>query len=553
MFEIPFRPRKVNPTVAQQLHHQRTGPRNNYSLTETGKPFRTKKKDTFQSTRKYVNKVVYADNLDSPRSPRSLSPISSGSLGSEKSQASLVQSKQHSFNKLPDDPIDHFLSIKRRTSTQGRLQDLKEFSQGQESPRQNDILDFIERVRGGKVSASSAITSVKSGEVEAQEVKTGDGNGKAMLMKIVQRPPVDGALYGPIVAKRRQGVASKLSEKFRLPRAMVDRLAKKNSVSNLQEELKRKSLREHMNKPFPNSDSSSNDGDDMEKVKSLTLVRTGYCTIPKIRVGQRRRKDRLKTNRFLSKHQINRIRYLLFDERQKWAGQKEVDLDKQPPPLATGRHSERARKCSERVAKSEQSFDQDNQNIVRKLKNFLRDYQKTRDKKRNIGITVGFEAFKKGLLLPSVPHGEVEGHQQNSSEIKKVSLFDDKSKEGNEKGKFKKFSISQPPSLFRKTGSKHSFRGVDARDAQYVDPNFMTKQRFPEVNQMKRSKYVLQSTMRYHPTMRERLQVNPVDCEEYRCGFGDQQYLNCLATDWDKNYVKEVQPAKKFKRFRVKR
>lgn len=112
--------------------------------------------------------------------------------------------------------------------------------------------------------------------------------------------------------------------------------------------------------------------------------------------------------------------------------------------------------------------------------------------------------------------------------------------------------LAQPQKLFKQSRTRQSFRGIDARDGQYVDPNFMAKQRFPELNAIKESQYTLQCTMRYHTNMRERLQVNTVDYEEERFGFGDEQYLHCLATEWDENYVNELQATKKFKKFRVK-
>lgn len=558
LFEIPHKPPTKRITIVQQLRRQRTGNRIHFSLTNDpqhrAQDTKSLKKKSFKAHRSYVDRVVFADNLDSPKSPQSLTPPSSGTSSARAKNTTLPnvgKGSQQPNLKSPDDAIEKYLSGKRRASAQCLIEDLKHHPVEPDT-RDNEILDFLQRACNGTLPSVSNKSKLKVA-VKTLEPESNVESKRGKLLDIKRvRPAVDGALYGPIRVGHPQGIASKISEKFQLPKTMVDRLAKRNSAQNRQEKTMRKSMRGHMTKPFPTSDSSTEDEDcqdNIEDVKSLTLVRMGYCTIPKIKMGKRKRKDRLKTNRFLSKHQLNRIRYLFFDERQKWAQQDEVDLDKQPPPFV---QRQIVTKSGDKP-RSEQSFDQGHEKIFTKLKRYIREFQRQKDKETNKDGLVSFDGFRKGLLDGKVKNDtKTAADERKAGLLKPVSIFEEDQKRSLNKGVLKKFRIANPPKLFKHTRTRQSFRGIDGRDAQYVDPNFMTKQRFPELTKQPSSKCTLQSTMRYHTTIKERLQVNPVDYGEDRFGFGDRKYLSCLATDWDENFVQELQATKRFKKFRVK-
>lgn len=437
------------------------------------------------------------------------------------------------------------------------LLDLKQFSVDQESQHENDLLEFLDCVRKGKDTSESSKNSFRNNPRILPTKLDSQKKGKLLQIKSNQ-VHVDGAMYGPIIAQKPKGITGKLSEKFQLPRAMVERLAKKCSAKGAQAESKRKSMRGHMKKPFPQSESSSEgDGpDDYEEVKSLTLVRTNFSTIPKIRVSKRRRKDRLKTNRLLSKHQLNRIRYLFFDERQKWALQEEPELDRAPPPYLRGTTSmgRFSKSLDESTIRSEESFDHASikSNLYNKLRNFIREYRWSKDKESDKGKPLNFKSYRDGTLDEKLAQRNEKSSGSGIVHVKKLPLC-----EGSEKGFqnrriLKKFRIAQPQKLFRQSRRGKSFRGIDPRDAQYLDPNFMAKQRFPELNSTQEAAYSMQCTSRYPTTMRKRLQVNSVEPKEETFGFGDQKHLYCLATDWDSNYVDELKATKKFKTFRVK-
>lgn len=548
-------------TKVQQLRRQTTGNRINFTLTEdptAAKQSIPRRRNLVTQVKRYVDPVIFADNLESPKSPRSLSPTSTDASTTLQNCTTNAQINRHpSILKIPEDPLQNFLKNKRRASSQGLVQDQRQFVLEPHSPRENDILDFFGRIYQGKSASVPMVRNSKAGE-ERSDLSIKVHRNKKIL-KINPSKPIDGAFFGPIAAKRKQSVASKLSEKFQLPKAMVSRLEKKNSSKTAQEQSSRKSMRGHMLKPFPTSDSSGSDDceDNLEKVKSLTLVRTGYCTIPTIRVSTRRRKDRLRTNRHLNKQQVNRIRYLFFGERQKWAQKDEIDLGKEPPPSLPNRTPrEIISKPKDSLNKSsEVSFDQGHQKILFRLKRFLKQSQKEKDQAKNKVSSLNFEGYKSGGLVQlerAMENEQEDGSANQNGTIKKISLYDHDQDVLKSKGLLRKLKSIHPPALFKQTRTRQTFRGIDARDGQYVDPNFMTKQRYPEENQIKGSRYVLQSTMRYHGTIRKRLQVDGVGYDEERFGFEGQQFLHCLATEWDENYVNELKAVKKFKKFQVK-
>lgn len=551
---------KVHPlTKVQQLRRQTTGNRINFTLTEdptAAKQSIPKRKNLVQHVKSYVDPVIFADNLDSPKSPRSLSPTSTAASSTLHNITSNAQFKRHpSILKLPEDPIQNFLKAKRRASSQGLVQDQRQFVLEPHSPRENDILDFFDRIYQGETPTEALARNSKAVQ-ERSDVPIKVNRNKKTLTIHPSRT-IDGVFFGPIAAKKKQSVTSKLSEKFQLPKAMVSRLANKNSSKAALKQSSRKSMRGHLLKPFPTSDSSGSDDceENLEKVKSLTLVRTGYCTIPTIRVSTRRRKDRLRTNRHLNKQQLNRIRYLFFGERQKWAQKDEIDLGKEPPPSLLNRPREIISKPKDPLNKStEPSFDQGHQNIFFRLKRFLKQSQKDKDQAKNKVSSLNFEGYKNGLVQLECLMGneQEDGSANQNGTIKKISLHGNEPDVLKRKGLLRKLKSTHPPALFKKSRARQTYRGIDARDGQYVDPNFMTKQRFPEENKMKGSRYVLQSTLRYHATMRERLQVDGMDYDEERFGFEKQPFLHCFATEWDENFVNELKAVKKFKRFQVK-
>lgn len=542
----------LRPTVNQQLGRQRTGNRINFSITldpSAAKKSIPKRKNIIEPTKNYVDRVVFADNLNSPKSPQSLTPTVSSA--SAKASHHYSQPLRNSGSKETDDAIVNYLDTKRRASAQWLLHGFKQFSLETDSPRENDIIDFLDAIRNGQARGGDPRMCVEEPKRKIVQPDRGLTKG-GKLLAISKTNSICGALYGPNDANKRQKPTSKMSEKFQLPIAMADRLAKKTHGKTVQTQGNRKSMREHIMKPFPTSDSSE-DGecqDNFETVKSLTLVKSGYFAIPKIKVLKRKRKDRLKTNRFLNKHQLNRIRYLFFDERQKWAQSDELDLAKEPPPQLLSRSRDYIPISRENNPRSEQSFDQGNAKIYSKLKSFLSGSRKNRQKEDLKANKINFQSYLKGNL--DVKLKEPDETVRSSSVIKNVSFFAGHEKGLKTQGRLKAMCNAHPPKLFKQSRTKQSYCGLDERDSEYLDPNFMVKQRYPETKAMKGSAYTLQSAMRYHTNVRARLQVSNLEYDEERFGFGEHAYLHCLATEWDENFVNELEGTKKFKRFRVK-
>lgn len=92
---------------------------------------------------------------------------------------------------------------------------------------------------------------------------------------------------------------------------MINKAKKYQEKMDIQKSILKKVRRTHMGCNQPPSNDDSSDGDSIQNVKRLALIRTPYFLLPTIKRNCVRRKERFR-NKYLRNSRLNRINCLLF-------------------------------------------------------------------------------------------------------------------------------------------------------------------------------------------------------------------------------------------------
>ncbi|XP_031623082.1 uncharacterized protein LOC116340628 [Contarinia nasturtii] len=100
-------------------------------------------------------------------------------------------------------------------------------------------------------------------------------------------------------------------DRYGIPFTMINKAKKYQEKMDIQKNILKKVRRAHMGCNQPPSNDDSSDGDSVQNVKRLALVRTPYFLLPTIKRNCVRRKERFR-NKYLRNSRLNRINCLLY-------------------------------------------------------------------------------------------------------------------------------------------------------------------------------------------------------------------------------------------------
>ncbi|XP_055691510.1 uncharacterized protein LOC129794691 [Lutzomyia longipalpis] len=347
-------------------------------------------------------------------------------------------------------------------------------------------------------------------------------------------------MYGPFPRPLARDSLTQSHDKFFIPHTMTKRAEEYFRKRKVQNRTLRRARLLHMKTPLPPASDCSSD-DSVENVKSLTLIKTPYFVIPTFRYVPRKKKERLR-NRFMSQNQLRRIRMLLYD-RSRMQVPKVAEVEVKTPledaavgagGAIGGKHIEKFK--SLRVPDTSRRARY--RNFIRecyweKLKEFEETYGKPKD-------TISFENFKQSTRVASMT-SSLQNRDADAPSAEAAGPADKKKKKPRVR-----YHIPQPPPVFNRKRHLRTTCNESSFGPLYLDPHFMEKFRKPRSFTRFHNFYT--STLRDRPEARDRLYVTSRAFEEEKFGF-DRKYLHRLATEWDENFITDLQqrpPARKF-------
>lgn len=352
--------------------------------------------------------------------------------------------------------------------------------------------------------------------------------------------------------------------KFGVPLTMFGRAEMETKARTIYRKKLNSARLEYMKIPQIPSDSSDSENH-VEDIKTISLLRTPYFSIPTISTQKVKRAERLKS-KYLKGNRLKRINMLLYDRKASADKNKEkyvvVDDDDylNPPEV----HFEND--CSS-DDKSKRFLDVTNekkstcssssprtpyrQSYHEFLHNkFLEKLQLYNDKLNQ--KLISFEEFREHELTTSATPA--------SAMTLMTSSMDKKSFRDNDVMSIATVSATpdiQNDPAFKavKQKVKKNFRfgrSDNSTGPFYVDPFLIEKIHNPEKGVKIVKNY--NSLMRGHANMRKRLQVNGPSFDEEQCGpqKSTQKYYHRLATEWDSSYINEIRYRPTVKKFCVK-
>ncbi|GAB0099036.1 hypothetical protein DMENIID0001_148560 [Sergentomyia squamirostris] len=351
------------------------------------------------------------------------------------------------------------------------------------------------------------------------------------IRKIAHLP---GTFYGPFPPPPIADRLTQTHDKFLIPHTMTQRAEKHFEKKKVQNRNLRRARLLHMKTPLPPASDGSSDND-MESVRSLTLIKTPYFVIPTFKFQPRRKKDRLR-NRFLSKSQLRRISMLLYDRSRITPAIAGISGDKLAPALDESSLEKPIRKHLKPVKCERRS----------RYRTFIRElfHEKLREFEDQYGApkeVICFEDFKQSTKDASKPGSSHVKDSETTAPKAELKVSDSA-----RKARRINYQLYRPPNVFTKKRHTRRTKSESSVGPLYLDPNFMEKFRKPKM--FTKSQKFYTSTLRDLPEVRDRVNVTSRAFEEERFGF-NEKYLHRLATEWDENYVNDLRhrpPARKF-------
>lgn len=298
------------PTEVQKIFNMRTGNRGIFTMTEN--PQNTQNLvqrrppvvNMSKQVRSIVDKVWMANNFEEKakssesdsiymtrRVPRQIpppEPLPTLDLINQ------VRDRLDKMFKIPDE-----LLKPRETFTEWAIKERERFKQ---------------RRAAKAVKHERTITEIlsmdHSTDSDTESVAVSERSRKRVNNKkkdVIQH--IAGYMYGEFTKLPRPG---KKATKFGIPLSMLERAKDEAEKQKEKDRKLRRARIAHMKLPLYFEDENSEEDDVVETVKALTLIRTPFLRLPKIKTQKKRRRDRLRT-KYLKQDRLKRITMLLYD------------------------------------------------------------------------------------------------------------------------------------------------------------------------------------------------------------------------------------------------
>lgn len=296
------------PTEVQKIFNMRTGNRGIFTLTEN--PQNTQNLvqkrppvvNMSKQVKSIVDKVWMANNFEekakssesdsiymTKRVPRQIpppEPLPTLELINQ------VRDRLDNLFKIPDE-----LLKPRETFTEWAIKERERFKQRRAAKAVKHERTITE-ILSMDHSTDSDTDSISASERSRRRTKRKD---------FIEH--IAGYMYGEFTKMPNPG---KKATKFGIPLSMLER-AKDDAEKQKEKDKKLRRARiAHMKLPLYFEDENSEEDDVVETVKALTLIRTPFLRLPKIKTQKKRRRDRLRT-KYLKQDRLKRITMLLYD------------------------------------------------------------------------------------------------------------------------------------------------------------------------------------------------------------------------------------------------
>lgn len=297
------------PTEVQKIYKMRTANRGMYGLTEDPRnttstvPQRhpVTRKNEAEKVKSIVDRVWMANNFeDKAKSSDSDSvymtkhvkraPVETAQLPQTFQAVEQIRARLEEIFKIPDELMEH-----RETFTEWAIRERERYKQKRAQ-------------LAGKQEKNVTETLSIHDESESWDTLTVSEKIRRTRKKdVIQH--VSGYMYGQFTKPPKQ---NRNSTKFGIPLSMIERAKEEAAKQEEKDRKLRRARIAHMKLPIFFDEENSEEDDVMETVKALTLVRTPFLRLPKIKTQQKRRRDRLKS-KYLKHDRLNRITMLLYD------------------------------------------------------------------------------------------------------------------------------------------------------------------------------------------------------------------------------------------------
>lgn len=296
------------PTEIQKIFNMRTGNRGIYMLTEDPKatnntiPRRLGKETYSRQVKSIVDKVWMANNFETK------------TKSSESDSVHLLRRIKRKPS--PPEPLP---TIELVNQMRDRLDKMYKIPDELLAPRES-FTEWAIRERARYKQKRAAL--VEKHEKSVTETLSMEGNDESegydsVTMKDTIRRThrkdiikhISGYMYGQFTKIPK---LPKRMTKFGIPLSMLERAKEESEKQQEKNKKLRRARITHMKLPIFFDEDNSEEDDVMETVKTLTLIRTPFLHVPKIKTQKKRRRDRLRT-KYLKQDRLNRITMLLYD------------------------------------------------------------------------------------------------------------------------------------------------------------------------------------------------------------------------------------------------
>lgn len=295
------------PTEVQKVLHMRTSNRSLYTFTEDPKKTTNvvrrrsaiTKKNESEKVKTVVDKVWMADNFEEK------------AKSSESDSVYLTRRVRRQVQPAPPEPaLEYVAQVRNRLEETFRIPD--ELTETRETFTDWAVKErerFKQRRLHLTEKQERSVTETLSHEGSDDEsYETVSERVRRIRRREVIRH-IGGYMYGQFTKIPQQ---SRKSTKFGIPLSMIERAKEDSDILADKAKQLRRARIAHMRLPIFFDEDDSEEDDVLETVKALTLVRTPFLRVPRIKTQQKRRRDRLKS-KYLKRDRLNRITMLLYD------------------------------------------------------------------------------------------------------------------------------------------------------------------------------------------------------------------------------------------------
>lgn len=329
------------PTEVQKIFNMRTGNRGIFTMTEN--PLNTqnlvKKRAPItnmnKQVRAIVDKVWMANNFEEKakssesdsiymtrRVPRVIpppEPLPTTHLINQ------VRDRLDKMFKIPDELLQP-----RETFTEWAIKEREKY-------KQRRAAKAVKRER--TITEILSMDHTSESETESFSASERSRRRTTKRRDVIQH--IAGYMYGEFTKIPRPG---KKATKFGIPLSMLERAKDEAEKQKEKDRKLRRARIAHMKLPMYFEDENSEEDDVVETVKALTLIRTPFLRLPKIKTQRKRRRDRLRT-KYLKQDRLKRITMLLYD--RSYDGTSKESLEKSEKSLESLESSQAVTKTND--------------------------------------------------------------------------------------------------------------------------------------------------------------------------------------------------------------